>query len=199
MTKVKPVFITPANPVGLDKLVSELQSTISTASYVDEVAATRLYFDEGLLLPLALKDEITQNPIVYWKDKEYFPAEPNDQYRIVSLFYQEDTASFVSLNDVQYTMNLVVWFNQDKYVRNKNYQIKEYLITELVTLLRSYLRTEDQSTFEVFRELENVYSNYIFTEEQKTRMKYPYQAFRIKFQMSAEFDCGDDAKLDLSL
>lgn len=198
MSKVKPIFITPANPVGLDKIVAQLQQVISQASYTDESSTEQLYFNQGLLLPLALKNEATDEPIVYWKQETYYPANPDDAYRIKSFFYQEDTSTFESYNDIRYLLNLVVWFNQDQYSRNKDYQIKEYLIAEILGLLREFLRAEDKTTLETYRELENVFSNYTFTSEDKTRMKYPYQAFRIRFALSEEFDCSQEPLLNLT-
>lgn len=196
MSKVKPVFISPLNPVGLDKIVAALQGVIAQSFYMNDADVGEFYFDEGLLLPLALKDEQNESPIVYWKEDDYYPALPNDNYRITSFFYQEDSSGFESMNSIQYNLNLVVWFNQDKYVRNKSYQIKEFLITELEGLVRNYLRMEDKTSIEVFRELDAVFSNYKLTPEQKTIMKYPYQAFRIRFSVSADLDCGDAAKLN---
>lgn len=199
MTKVKPIFVSAPNPVGLDKVVAELQPIIAEAFFINKDSLGELYFDQGLLLPLALKDEQTQRPIIYRKGNDYFPADPNDNYRITSFFYQEDPDSLEVFNEARYKLNLVVWFNQDKYVRNQGYQIKEFLITEIKVLLRNFLRTEDVPSIEVFRELDSVFSNYTLTPEDKTRLKYPYQAFRIKFNFAAELDCGDDAKLKLPL
>lgn len=198
MTKVKPIFISPTNPVGLDKIVAALQSVIAEAFYMNEDDVGEFYFDEGLLLPLALKDEQDERPIIYWKEDDYYPSEPDDNYRIKSFFYQEDSSGFESMNSIQYNLNLVVWFNQDKYARNKSYQIKEFLITELEGLVRNYLRMEDKTSIEVFRELDAVFSNYKLTPEQKTKIKYPYQAFRIRFNISADLDCGDAAKFNVN-
>jgi hypothetical protein len=197
MSKILPVFVNPGNPVGLDKQIIELQQVIAQATFINDQNTEELYFDQGLLLPLALKSESNSSPIVYWTDKEYFPAKPTDQFRITSFFYQEDSANFVSQNEVRYTVNLVVWFNQDKYARNKGYQIKQFLNTELLTLLREHLSMEDTITLQSFTENENIFSNYTLSEEQKTRMKYPHQALRIRFQLSAEFDCGDEAKFNV--
>lgn len=198
MSKILPTILTTDNPVNLDKVIADLQAVIATATFLDNGGSPENWYDQGLLLPLAIKDQVTGGPIIYWQKKEYFPAVPNDNFRAMSFFYQEDPSSFPAIDNQQYTINLVTWFNQDKYVRDKNFSIREFFITELLTLLRRVLKgQENKQSLEVHREIENVFTNYTFISETKERLKYPYQAFRIKFTTFRNFDCGTNAKLNL--
>lgn len=195
MSKVKPEILSPPNPVGIDNVIADLQSLIAGAEFVNSTGGNELYFAQGLLLPLAFFDEKTSLPIVYWKDKDYYPATPNDNYRTVAFFYQEDPNTAEGLNESLYQLNLVVWFNQDLYVRNKNFLIKEYFIEELRVKIRNYLRNQNKGSISVFRENDTVFSRYTLSE--KTRLKYPYQSFRISFQISAEYDCKNTPLLNI--
>jgi hypothetical protein len=196
MSKIKPNILTPPNPVGIDTVISQLQTAIAAATYTDENGDPANWFDEGLILPLADRDQETEEPIVYWTQNDYRPAQPDDDWRTVAFFYQEDPAAAQSQISYSYIINLVVWFNQDRFTRNKNYKIREYFITEVLNILRGTLKATDQTTFEVYRELESIYSNYDINLVRE-KLKYPYQAFRITLTASSPLECGPGAKMDL--
>lgn len=177
MSKVKPTILAPNDPVLLDRAISDLQNAFSMSAW----------FNQGLLLPRADKDEKDEKPIVYWKGKEYYPAEPNDNYRVVSFFYQEDPATSVGQYGVRFTLNFVCWFNQYKYSRSAGYSIREFFISDLVNILRRKLANEDDGSISVFRETDQIFANYSLTD--RTKFKFPYQAFRIRFTYSTVDDC----------
>lgn len=189
--KVKPVIITPSNPVGLDKVVAEITQKLLSITYVDKAANTLNYFDSSLLLPVAQLDEKTEKPVVYWKGKEYFSSAPNDNYRSVTYFYQEDPNDGVSYNESTFNLNLVHWYNQDKLGRNLNYSIREAIILAFKKEIIAYLRTENMSSLTTFRETDKVFEKHTFSSD-KTLMKYPYDAFRMSFEVTIENECGDN-------
>jgi hypothetical protein len=54
MSKIKPNILTPPNPVGIDTVISQLQTAIAAATYTDENGDPANWFDEGLILPLVI-------------------------------------------------------------------------------------------------------------------------------------------------
>ncbi len=193
--KSRPVIVSPANPVGLDAKINFWQNIFANAQFINTEGATEGWFDDGLLLGLAFKDEATQRPILYWQGREYYPLQPDDNFRIKAFFYLEDPSPALGLTDVSYTLNFVVWLNQNLYSQTAEFKIREWLILEIQNLIQPNVRQEDFSTLNVFRSEDEIFSNY--TLEEKTFFKFPYQGFRVQFTDFLPLECRELLNLSI--
>lgn len=196
MTKVKPTIISPPNPTGLDLAVSQIQKAISPMQFINPEGGQEDYFSNGVILPIAFFDEEKQIPVVYWQKDVYYPAQPNDNFSSITFFYQEDPSQSEGQNSMAYNLNLVHWFNQDRYGRNKGFLIKEQVISEMKSLIINSLILEDRDKLAIYRENDGIFERYVVQDT--TLLKYPYIAFRFKIQVTVQNSCDNTTLINLS-
>ena len=184
-----PKIVTPLNPVGADAVIAQLQKVIAGTTYKDSQDNDLFWFADGHVFPLARRDETTGEPILFWKGKDYFKTIPQDTLNAFSFFYENDPRTSLGGSFVSYSFSLVVWFNQDHYVRGLDYRIREFLINSITVALQQFLTEEDFDTITTFTTPESVYTDFTVQLE-NPKFKAPYDGFRISFTHSEQLDCG---------
>lgn len=169
---IRPEIITPLNPVGVDAAIREMQISLADLTLNDE-----LVFEGGLLFGLI---EGQREPKIMWKGEDFFSVAPDDNFPIMAFFYESDPRSQVSETYNEYNLNLVVWFNQNRFFPNVRHRVKEFIINRIQQDL-------DNETLKVYTHKDNIFKDFKLKNENFITDKF--DAFRMSFKYQREFEC----------
>lgn len=181
MAYANPTVPIPLNPVFIDKAIAELQTVLSSISWLTHCFG-RSYIKEGV-------DE--KVPMVYKGGAEYLPVQFNDNLQAQS-FFEVGTQQIIgeweeyTLNYFTVPISLVVWANLKKIDSTKGniYYFAEQLKKDVRDALRNVILLESRIKIESIEEnINKIFENYTFQQIEKQYFSYPYVGFRFNIEL----------------
>jgi hypothetical protein len=170
--------------------VQKLQARVALSEYVDESAASAMFFESGTIFGLAERDAETNAPRLFvGSDRnriEYWRLEPNDNLSSFAFFYESGARVQQQGRHYLADLSLIVWYNQKQF-DNVPYRIQEAFINEVVQRI-SVNNTQIQNT-QVFTRQSDVFSEFTLPESTHGWLSAPYDGFRIRFQIATSQEC----------
>jgi hypothetical protein len=190
MSKTPKIVVNPT-PVFLDLTVKKLQDRLALCEYVDDTAASALFFDSGTIFGLAERDAETNAPRLFvGSDRnniEYWRLEPNDELSSFAFFYESGTRVRQQGKHYLADLSLIVWYNQKNF-DNVKFRIQEVFMNEVIQRLG--VNNPSITTLQVFTRQSDVYADFTLPEDTHGWLSAPYDGFRIRFQIATQQDCN---------
>lgn len=180
------------DPINLDDYIEQLRSSIATIPWLSKA------FHRAYQMPQKNPDGkggIIQVPMAYQAGGEYYPVMPNDALQAYSFFrvrgpktFTDYSAQTTQLYSVA-PLDLIVWANLKSIAPLKDYIFTEELERHVMKVFNQFaelnvLRIWDERA-------EDIFSGYTLDLTKRDLLMYPYQAFRVEFDMSYPNFCLD--------
>jgi hypothetical protein len=205
-TLKNPTVITNPIYIDLDKAIEDLRVAIAAVPWLEKP------FHRAKEIPLPNPDGkggIIRVPMVYQSGKEYYPVMPNDALRSYSFFRTRGPKEFVDYSysapepEMLAPMDLIVWVNLgrlngfstfdptfDFTFGAPDYNYLEILERDIVKFLNGYSQISIKRIWD--DRVSDIFSGYTLNETQRDLLMFPYQAFRIEFDLSYSMICQDE-------
>lgn len=177
-------------PINLDDFIEQLRTSMATISWLEKA------FHRAYQMPRKNPDGkggIIQVPMAYQAGSEYYPVMPNDALQAYSFFRVRGPKTFTDystqstlLNSVA-PLDLIVWGNLKSIDPAKDYIFTEQLEQDVMAIFNQYPQV---SVLRIWDErAEDIFSGYSLDLTKRDLLMYPYQAFRIEFDLSFPYVC----------
>ena len=191
MAYKSPIVPTIPNPVFIDLAIAEIQTELSTVSWLT-YAFGRSYIKKEMR-----EGAETVVPMVYKGSGEYLPVQFNDNLQAQSFFevgsqsivgdYDENVLNFYSSD-----CSLIVWANLKKINPSKGntYYFAEELKRDIRRALRDATFKEGGLVVEeIIEDVDEVFDAYTFDQINYQFFSYPYVGFKFKFVLTVPEVC----------
>ena len=165
------------NAISRHKIINDIITKFqSDYTYLDKNSSPLNWIEKYFGLVRIEQQESKRFPVVM-DGNEYKTVQPNDHYKSIAFFYDEGDGNFVSGGRrLEYTFNLIVWFNRD-CITSTNYEIIDHLIRDAYTLLLK----SNCTPLNVYIGRDDVFSQFNINEFDQRNMHAPFNAFRLRF------------------
>ncbi len=185
-----PTVPIPPNPVFMDKALGEIQTELSTISWLTH-AFGRSYIKVEIRSGTELRV-----PMVYKGQAEYLPVQFNDNLQAQSFFEVGDQVIEGEwddnlLNFFTVDVGLIVWANLKKIdsVKGNSYYFAEELKRDIRNVLRGANFYFGVSVTSIQEDIDEIFAEYNFEQVEKQYFSYPYVGFRVNFDLTIPEEC----------
>lgn len=169
-------------PVFVDRLITILRGIVGGLTYLDSTGMSKQWIEN--VYGLAKKDENSNEPKVYYKDKEYISVIPDDRAKSMCFFYMNGRATWEEGNVWTFPISLVVWLNE-RAIDKRNYQIDIELIQRLQQVIIN--RFKQLQGMEVYFRVDSKQIFDVFDPKVFLPNDMPYSCFRIAMRIRFDF------------
>ena len=173
------MIIRPTNR-GVYKNIGPIQEMLSNIEIPIDANCIPLFDTNDKVFSIA--DEIKDGkPVFLINNNEKIEAIPDDRCKAVSWFYQLDTIQYNG--SFTYPIELIIWYDKNKFDRTAPYQIKQFVINEVAKGLKNLLLSQQIA---ITTDWKQVFTDFSYGSKNTDNS---FEAIRFSFDIEVNLDC----------
>lgn len=184
----------PQDPVFIDKAITEIQTSLEALPWLE-----RSWGRSYIKVENRGGSDMRRTPMVYKGEADYLPVEFNDNLTAQSFWEVGDQRPYDNGQyDVRafncWSVDVACIFWCDLKAINEplgdDYYFAEVLKAEVRDIFRKgNYRFSEMKVNRIIEDVDEIFTNYTFTQERKQYFSYPYVGFKFFIELIVEEEC----------